>query len=387
MKTIGVFFGSRAPEHDVSIVTGQLIISGLKELGYKVIPVYITKKGEWLIDNKLSAIETFRKGKIDVDKWGNYNLDLDASKEKLVFRKKGVFGKEITVDIVFPAFHGQNGEDGTFQGLCEMLNVPYVGCDTTASAVAMDKILTKLLYVAQKIPTTKFVQVTSKAWEENRSSILKEIKNLKVPLIIKPTRLGSSIGISKATNTKELEFAIEVALHYDPKVVVEEVVENLMDITCCVIGNDDPIPSLLQESVFQSDFFSYEDKYIKEGGAQLGRAQQSLVIPARLDEKTTKEIRAAAIEIYRLIGCSGIARVDFLFDKKAKRWFANEINTLPGTLYHHLWKKSGLEFGELLKRLIGYAEEKFRVKKNITYTFESSILTQASSNKLSLKGV
>lgn len=387
MKTIGVFFGSRAPEHDVSIVTGQLIISGLKELGYKVIPVYITKKGEWLIDNKLSAIETFRKGKIDVGKWANYNLDLDASKEKLVFRKKGVFGKEITVDIVFPAFHGQNGEDGTFQGLCEMLNVPYVGCDTTASAVAMDKILTKLLYVAQKIPTTKFVQVTSKAWEENRSSILKEIKNLKIPLIIKPTRLGSSIGISKATNTKELEFAIEVALHYDPKVVVEEVVENLMDITCCVIGNDDPIPSLLQESVFQSDFFSYEDKYIKEGGAQLGRAQQSLVIPARLDEKTTKEIRAAAIEIYRLIGCSGIARVDFLFDKKAKRWFANEINTLPGTLYHHLWKKSGLEFGELLKRLIGYAEEKFRVKKNITYTFESSILTQASSNKLSLKGV
>ncbi|OGK52831.1 hypothetical protein A2970_01315 [Candidatus Roizmanbacteria bacterium RIFCSPLOWO2_01_FULL_44_13] len=387
MKTIGVFFGSRAPEHDVSIVTGQLIISGLKELGYKVIPVYITKKGEWLIDNKLSAIETFRKGKIDVGKWANYNLDLDASKEKLVFRKKGVFGKEITVDIVFPAFHGQNGEDGTFQGLCEMLNVPYVGCDTTASAVAMDKILTKLLYVAQKIPTTKFVQVTSKAWEENRSSILKEIKNLKIPLIIKPTRLGSSIGISKATNTKELEFAIEVALHYDPKVVVEEVVENLMDITCCVIGNDDLIPSLLQESVFQSDFFSYEDKYIKEGGAQLGRAQQSLVIPARLDEKTTKEIRAAAIEIYRLIGCSGIARVDFLFDKKAKRWFANEINTLPGTLYHHLWKKSGLEFGELLKRLIGYAEEKFRVKKNITYTFESSILTQASSNKLSLKGV
>ena len=387
MKTIGVFFGSRAPEHDVSIVTGQLIISGLKELGYKVIPVYITKKGEWLIDNKLSAIETFRKGKIDVGKWANYNLDLDASKEKLVFRKKGVFGKEITVDIVFPAFHGQNGEDGTFQGLCEMLNVPYVGCDTTASAVAMDKILTKLLYVAQKIPTTKFVQVTSKTWEENRSSILKEIKNLKMPLIIKPTRLGSSIGISKATNTKELEFAIEVALHYDPKVVVEEVVENLMDITCCVIGNDDPIPSLLQESVFQSDFFSYEDKYIKEGGAQLGRAQQSLVIPARLDEKTTKEIRAAAIEIYRLIGCSGIARVDFLFDKKAKKWFANEINTLPGTLYHHLWKKSGLEFGELLKRLIGYAEEKFRVKKNITYTFESSILTQASSNKLSLKGV
>src|SRR3989344_1110536 len=177
MKTIGVFFGSRAPEHDVSIVTGQLIISGLKELGYKVIPVYVTKKGEWLIDNKLSAIETFRKGKIDVGKWANYNLDLDASKEKLVFRKKGVFGKEITVDIVFPAFHGQNGEDGTFQGLCEMLNVPYVGCDVTSSALTMDKVLTKMIYRANNIPTVDFIHFNLNEWRVDKKNIIQQIKS------------------------------------------------------------------------------------------------------------------------------------------------------------------------------------------------------------------
>lgn len=387
MKTIGVFFGSRSPEHDVSIVTGQLIISGLKEMGkYKVVAVYLNKNGDWLIGNELSSMETFKKGKIDEKKFGPYTLDM-AVTGKLVFRKRGVFGNKIEIDVAFPAFHGQNGEDGTFQGLVEMLNVPYVGCDTTSSGISMDKVLTKLSYVALNIPTTAFVHFTSNEWLNEKSVLMKKMKELKMPLIVKPARLGSSIGISKASNVKELEFAIEVALHYDPKVIVEECISDLMDATVCVIGNDTPVPSLIQESVFQSEFFSYEDKYLKDGGAQTGNAQKSIVIPARLDAKTTKEIQNAATRIYSQLGCSGIARVDFLYDKRAKKWFANEINTLPGTLYHHLWKKSGVEFKELLGRLIGYAEEKYRLKKNITYTFESSILTQTSGKKLSLKGI
>lgn len=387
MKTVGVFFGSRSPEHDVSIVTGQLILSGLKESdNYNAVAVYLTKKGEWLIGDELSRIDTFRKGQIDPKKFGTYDLDL-SSDGKLTFRKRGVFGKKIIIDIVFPAFHGQNGEDGTFQGICEMLNVPYVGCDTTSSALSMDKILTKLVYRAQKIPTTEFVHITRRQWSDEQPEIFRQIKKLNMPVIVKPARLGSSIGITKAENMKELEFAVEVAFHYDTKVIVEEAVQNLMDVTCCVIGNDEPTASLLQESVFQSDFFSYEDKYLKDGGAQTGNAQKSIIIPARLDEKTTEEIRNAAIEVYKLIGCSGIARVDFLYDKKSKKWFANEINTLPGTLYHHLWKKTGIEFIELLHKLIGYAEEKYRTKQNITHTFESSILKKTSSTKLSLKGL
>ncbi len=397
MKTIGVFFGSRSPEHDVSIITGQLIISGLKSLPYKVVAVYLDKKGQWFLGEKLSLIKTFTKV-TSIKKLSNYYLDLKESDGKFVFKKKGILGKKISVDIAFPAFHGQNGEDGTFQGLCEMLNVPYVGCDVTSSAITMDKVLTKMIYKANNIPTVDFVFFNLGQWRINKKSILQEIKSLNWPVIIKPARLGSSIGISKVKsrtehssgtgtkNQRDLEFAIEVALHYDEKVIVEKAIENLMDITCCLIGNDNPQPSLLQESVFQSEFFSYEDKYLKGGGAQTGKATKNIVIPARLDTKTTKEIQNAAIYAYQLLGCSGISRVDFLYDKKIKKWYANEVNTLPGTLYHHLWTKSGVPFEKLLEKLIGFAEEKYQKKKQITYTFDSNILKQTSTNKLSLKG-
>lgn len=387
MKTIGVFFGSRSPEHDVSILTGQLIISGLKKCGYNVIPVYIDKKGKWYSDARLSSIKFFTQNQTNLDKkLEAFNIDFNKSSGKIV-KQSGFLKSNAVFDIAFPAFHGQNGEDGTFQGLCEMLNVPYVGCDVTSSALTMDKVLTKMLYKANNIPTVDFVYFNLNEWRISKKSILEKIKLLNLPVIIKPARLGSSIGISKAKNQKDLEFGIEVALHFDEKVIVEKAIENLMDVTCCVIGNDDPTPSLLQESVFESGFFSYEDKYLKGGGAQTGNATQSIIIPARLDKKIAKEIQDAAVAAYKILGCSGIARVDFLYDKKVKKWYANEVNTLPGTLYHHLWKKSGVPFEELLKKLIGFAEEKYQKKKQITYTFNSSILTQASSNKLSLKGV
>ena len=386
-KTVGVFFGSRSPEHDVSIITGQLIISGLKKCGYNVIPVYIDKKGKWYSDPKLASMKFFTQNPSDLNnKLESFNIDFNKSSGKIV-KQSGFLKGNAVLDIAFPAFHGQNGEDGTFQGLCEMLNVPYVGCDVASSAITMDKVLTKMIYKANNIPTVDFVYFNLEQWRINKKKILQQIKSLNWPVIIKPARLGSSIGISKAKNQKDLEFAIEVALHYDEKVIVEKAIENLMDVTCCLIGNESPIPSLLQESVFSSGFFSYEDKYLKGGGAQTGKATKSIIIPARLDTKTTKEIQNAAVKAYLILGCSGIARVDFLYDKTTKKWYANEVNTLPGTLYHHLWKKSGVPFGELLKKLIGFAEEKYQKKKQITYTFDSNILTQASSTKLALKGL
>lgn len=387
MKTIGVFFGSRSPEHDVSIITGQLIISGLKKCGYNVIPVYIDKNGKWYSDARLSSMKFFAQNSGDLGKkLESFNIDFNKSSGKMV-KQTGFLKSNVFFDIAFPAFHGQNGEDGTFQGLCEMLNVPYVGCDVTSSAITMDKVLTKMIYKANNIPTVDFIYFNLNEWRINKKSVIEQIKTLNWPVIIKPARLGSSIGISKAKDQKELEFAIEVALHYDEKVIVEKAIDDLMDVTCCLIGNDDPTPSLLQESVFSSGFFSYEDKYLKGGGAQTGNATQSIIIPARLDKKTTQRIQDAAVKAYKTIGCSGIARVDFLYDKKTGHWYANEVNTLPGTLYHHLWKKSGIEFEDLLQKLIKFAEEKYQAKKQITYTFNSNILTQASSNKLSLKGV
>lgn len=391
MTTIGVFFGSRNPEHDVSIITGQMIMAGLRKLGYEVVPVYLTKSGVWNIGTELGKLKTFTKTGgastlNDVDNW-YLDLELSTKKRKFVFRKKGIIGKNITVDLAFPAFHGQNGEDGTFQGLCELLNVPYVGCDVMSSAITMDKVMTKLLYVAQNIPTTEFVYFTKYDYNVSKANILSGIKEkLLFPVVVKPARLGSSIGIAKAKDQKEMEFAIEVALQYDDKALVEECVEPLMDVTCAILGNNEPAASLLQESVFSSDFFSYDDKYLNDGGAQLGRAKNKLMIPATLDQKTTKAIRDMAVAIYKMVGCSGTARVDFLYNKKTKKYYANEINTLPGTLYHHLWKASGIELPELLTKLVKLAEERYVNKQKITATFESDILKQADSAKLKMKG-
>ena len=385
MKNIGVFFGSGSAEHDISIITAQLIIAGLKGLGYSVTPVYITKDGKWMIGEELGEMKTFTDPKNKVDnhkKLFEYYLDLEESKGKMVFKKKGLGGKSVTVDLAFPALHGTYGEDGTMQGVFEMLGVPYVGCNVTASAVAMDKALTKIVVQSAGIPTTKFVNFYKKDWTENKSEIIAQIKNLKWPVFVKPVHLGSSIGIGKAADEKELENKIEVALFYDDKVLVEEAVENLMDVTCCVIGNDELKASYLQESIYSADMLDFDDKYIKGGGAQTGKSSSGFVIPARLDEATTKNIQEAAKKVYKAIGCSGIARVDFLYNRETKQFFANEVNPLPGTLYHHLWKASGLELDELLKQLIKFAEEKHEQKKEINFTFESSVLTNLGSGKM-----
>ena len=382
-KNIGVFFGSQSPEHDISIITGELIIAGLKGLNYQVTPVYITKAGKFLVGEELGEMKIFTNPnkKLDEKKYGEYYLDLEESVGKMVFKKKGLGGKSISVDLAFPALHGSFGEDGTIQGMFEMLGVPYVGCDVPSSAVAMDRALMKIMMRDTGIPTTKFIWFTKTDWSDKKSEIISQIKNLKWPVFIKPAHLGSSIGIAKVKlpDGKDLENKIEVALHYDNKVVAEEAVENLMDVTCCIIGNENSRASLLQESIYTQDMFDFDDKYLK--GGQLGKGQNSLVIPARLDESTTKQIQDTAIKVYKTLGLSGIARVDFLYNKQTKQFFANEVNPLPGTLYHHLWKASGLEMGQLLKELIKFAEEKHQQKKQITSTFESSVLKNLGGAK------
>lgn len=389
--TIGIFFGGKNTEHDVSIITGELIISGLKELGHTAVPIYISKEGKWYIDEKMDTIEFFKKikGKDGVKGVNEANLVMQEGQNGgAIFKTSGLFPKTYKIDVAFPAIHGLYGEDGTIQGLFELLNIPYIGCDVLSSAIAIDKVWTKLIYQRFNFPTTKFVYFQTNDWLSKKDDILKDIKqNLTWPVFIKPSRLGSSIGMTKAHTDDELEFSVEVALHYDTKVLVEESVEDLMDITVAVLGNDEPQASLIQESAYTKDFFSYEDKYLKEGGAQIGNAEKSIIIPATLDEKTTKEIQDMAIEIYKTVGCSGTARVDFLYDKTFKKYYANEINTLPGTLYHHLWKKSGIELKDLLTKLIDLGVERNKKKNKLTYTFESEILNKANSGKMKLKGV
>ncbi len=386
---IGVFFGGKSPEHDVSIITGELVISELKKMGMHVTPIYIGKNGEWYIDERLGELKFFQSKEKNaaLKNFEKYVLNLKESMGKMVFNKKGLLvTSNIVIDVAFPCFHGSNGEDGTIQGMLEMFNVPYVGCDVASSALAFDKILTKLLYQSLDVPTAKFVYFNGADWKNKKEQLLTEIKTkLHFPLFVKPPRLGSSIGITRAKDEKELEFGIELALHYGEKVLVEDGVENLADITCCVIGNDELTASLVQESVFDSELFNFEEKYLKDGGAQTGNAKNSLIIPARLDAEMTKKVQDMAKEIYKSIGASGIARVDFLFDKKENKLYANEINPLPGTVYHHLWKASGLELNELLEKLLQFAKERYIAKNKITYTFKTDLMEFANSVKLKME--
>ncbi len=390
IKNIGVFFGGKSPEHDISVITGQLIISVLKKMPeYNVIPVYLDKQEKFFIAGDLGSLSFFSVEGYQnkLTKFGAYSLDLDLSKDCLVFSKGNLLSKKtIKIDLVFPAFHGNLGEDGSMQGLLNIFGVPYVGCEVAASGIAMNKILTKIFYQGLGVPTTKFLSYNRSQWEEKKNIILGEIKNnLKWPVFVKPPHLGSSIGITKVTKEPDLEQACEVALHYDDELLVEESVENLVDVTCAVRGYKNPQASLLQESSFNSDLFSYEDKYLNDGGAQLGQADKKIIIPANLDEVTTKNIQEASLKIFQSLGCSGIARFDFLYNSVTKQYFANEINPFPGTLYHHLWQKSGVEIDQLVRGLINDALVRQSEKENSTYSFSSEVLGRLKGLKLARK--
>ncbi len=386
---IGVFFGGKNPEHDVSVITGQLIISGLKKLGHTIVPIYIHTDGGWYIGDTLGELKFYTGGELKLHGLNEFSLDLKASRGRMVFKKNGMFGGTVTIDMAFPALHGQYGEDGTLQGLFEMFDIPYVGCGVAASAVAMDKTMTKLAYEALDVPTTRFDYFGRNSWEkDDKESRLNSLEQkLTYPLFVKPARLGSSIGITKAKSRSELQNALDVAFRYDTKVLVEEAVPHVMDVTCAVLNRSDTVmASKLQESTFAADFLSYDDKYLKEGGTQLGNAKKSVVIPATLDQETTDDIRNTALNIFILLGLSGTARIDFLYDSVSKKWYANEINTMPGTLYHHLWKESGVELSEVLTILIETAEWMHANKKSVTHTFASKLMDLAKSEKLRIKG-
>ncbi len=385
IKNIGVFFGGKSPEHEISIITGQLIISELKKYeSYRIIPIYLDKQERFFIDDSLGSLAFFSQDGYEkkLNSLMSYDLSLKESVNKLVFKSTSIFPKKIVIDLAFPAFHGNLGEDGSVQGLFNIFNIPYVGCDAPASAIAMDKILTKIFYQGLGIKTTKFLSYSLVDWNKNSEIILKEVEtNLRWPVFVKPPHLGSSIGITKVKKIEDLSNAIEVALHYDTKVIIEESVENLMDITCAVIGHKEPVASLIQESSCE-EMFSYDDKYLDEGGAQLGRADSKIFIPARLDQKVSKEIRETSKKIFAALGCSGISRFDFLYNKETKEFFANEINPMPGTLYHHLWQKSGIEISDLINLLINSALEKQEEKDKTVFSFSTTVLSKLKNSKL-----
>lgn len=388
-QTVGVFFGGQSPEHDISIITGSFILSELKKQGVQAVPVYVCPQGNWYSDTALSELKFFQGDFLSqLHTCSAYDLDIPLSKNKIVLSKKSLWGaKKVVIDFVFPAFHGAKGEDGTFQGLCEFFGVEYAGCGVGCSSITIDKSLTKEKFIQEGIKTSQHMSVREVEYLKNKTQIQSTLQSsLVFPIFVKPAKAGSSIGITQVVDehdTMALQKALETAFLYDEEVVVENGVHNVRDLTCSVLSNGKEIwVSEIQESLFEQGFLSYEDKYLKDGGTQRGEATESLQIPANISKKQKEHIQDLSKQIFIAFGANGTLRVDFLMNNSTEEIFANEINTLPGTLYHHLWEKSGKQISEVLYAMILHGKNRSAIKHKTNMRFQSSVLQDANGMKL-----
>lgn len=387
MKTVAVIFGSRSAEHDVSVVTAIASIIKPLELTkkYNVEAIYISKSGAWYWDDRLKDISLFTSGSIDdfINKNQPVSVQFDGG---MTVSKSGLAGRKINkkIDVVFPATHGTFGEDGSLMGLLRMANVAFVGCDMDSSVLAMDKVLSKQIAEANNIPTSKYKYLFKDDFENNVDRSIKNIESsLNYPLFVKPAHLGSSIGISKVKDSAELENAIEVAAHYDNKVLIEEEVHNLIEVTLPIMGNEDMKTGLLERPITSSeDFFNFETKYMsggkkgsgKKGGAKGVHGYSEL--PAKLSPNLEEQAIKVGKGIYKSLGCRGIARVDMLIDQKSERVYFNEVNPLPGDLYRHNWRAAGVSTTDLVSNLVDLAIEAHVSKTKQNTTFSTNYLKQ-----------
>ena len=383
MKTIAVIFGGKSAEHDVSTITAHIpIIDTLQASGqFDIWPVYITKKGAWYCDKAMNDLAFFKRQDYESTLAGKKQIELSL-KDGLTFVWPGLFAKHQKIDIVFPSMHGTYGEDGSLMGLLRMANVPFVGCDMAASAVAMDKVLTKQVVSAEGMPIVPYVWFTKYEWNADRPTLLDRAERLTWPLFVKPVHLGSSIGMAKVKTRSELEQAIEVAFYYDDKVLVEESIENLIEITLPIMGNDEPRVAHPERPLNKTEFFDFKDKYLSGGKKGAGGVNNAYSeIPADISADLSRQIKELGVKVYTTLGCSGTARIDFLIDGNTNKVYVNEVNTLPGSLYHHNWKKAGVSNMDLVMGLVKLAEQRFAARKDQTVTFQSDILQKVGGPK------
>lgn len=362
MLTVGVLFGGRSGEHDVSLCSAASVVAAMDPRKYKVVAIGIDRDGRWYVQERPAIVDDKDFGRIlKLEKKGTWFVNHFEDKNKLVLHNADD-NTTVSVDVVFPAVHGTYCEDGTLQGLLELAMVPYVGADSVGSSVGIDKDITKRLLRDIRIPVVPWKTIFREEWERDSAAVMRSIReDIPLPLFVKPARTGSSVGVKKVKSDADLADAITFAFQYDTRLLIEKGI-NAREIECAVLGNNDPQSSVLGEVKTRHEFYSYESKYIDPEGAEL-------VIPAVLDEETASSIRKSAVEGYRVLCCGGMARVDFFLDKDTGAYYLNEINTLPGftsiSMYPKLWANTGIDYSSLIDRLIDLALERHRARMSI----------------------
>jgi D-alanine-D-alanine ligase len=351
---VAVLFGGRSGEHEVSLVSATSVIENFDKDKYEVVPIGITKEGRWISGKE--SMKLLKAG--DAPKESNAVIppeptDLSKSSKEL--------GQ---IDVVFPVLHGPYGEDGTVQGFLELTNLPYVGCGVLSSAVSMDKVMQKKVIQSEGIKQTPYIWFWSSEWKDRKDEIVSEMK-LNYPVFVKPPNMGSSVGISKASNKDELADAVEEAIQYDRKVIIEQGVKGARELEVAVLGNRDPKASVVGEIISSNEFYDYDAKYVD------GKTDEN--IPAKITDEVSEEIQDMAIKTYKALDGEGMARVDFLLSDTGEVYL-NEMNTIPGftsiSMYPKLWEASGVQYKELLDELISLAMERSEEKKNLKISYQ-----------------
>lgn len=390
MKTnIGVFFGGRSTEHEISVISASQAMHAINRDKYDVTPIYITKQGRFYSGDALFDVSNYR----DIPSllkqcqevylrpvFGDYNVYL---------AKKPFFRSAVltTLNVVIPVLHGSNGEDGIFEGVLETIGIPYAGCNTLSSANGMDKITMKQILQANDVPVVNYTWFTDKQWFAQRGKIVEKIETtLHYPVIVKPANLGSSVGIGRAANREQLIEKIEDAERYSSRIIVEHMVEQLQEINCSVLGDCDEYQmSVLEEPIKSGDILSYEDKYMGGSKGAKGMQASEKRIPADLPDDVTARIKFLAGETFRVLSCHGVSRVDVIVDNADGSIYVNEINTIPGSLSFYLWEATGIGFEELMDRLVKLALRRKRESSQKTVSYDQNIFAMGGGVKGGIK--
>lgn len=388
---IGVIYGGETVEHEVSVISALQAMNNLNEDKYDIVPIYISKDRIWYTGHMLRDIEFYKEFE-DEKKYATKVMLYKKGKTFLLQRTTGIFRKDITdLDVILPVVHGNNVEDGSLAGLLDSIGIPYVGSHVLGGALGQDKVVMKQVMESVNLPIVPYTWFYDSEYLDNKENILKEIKKIGYPVIVKPATLGSSIGIEVVKNEKDIESKIEDAMEYDTKIVVEKVIENLTEVNASVLGNYEyQKVSPLEEVMGEDEILSFADKYLgnakSKGTASKGMASTSRIVPARISEKLTKEIQDTAKQVFKVLNLSGVCRVDFLIDNKENKFYVNEPNTCPGSLSFYLWKEAGMKYSELLDEMVSIAIKEYKHKNQKTMSFKSSIFDGFNGSK-GLKGM
>lgn len=382
--TVGVIFGGRSVEHDVSVVTAHQIMRAFDRERYEVVPIYISRDGKWYTGEPFFDLKNYGDEIVSHGGVTPVVLSPGTQHHGLILNPlAGRLSKSQVkrLDVAFPAVHGTHGEDGTLQGLLELADIPYVGCMTLASAVANDKITTKAVLRQHQIPVVDDISFSRAEWLDDPDTIIERIISaLGYPVFIKPATTGSSIGIGRADNEQLLRASIDVAAHFDRRILVERAVSDHIEINCAVMGNGNNIrPSVLEQPVSWDEYLTYEEKYLR--GSE-GMKSAERIIPAPISDNLTQRIQDLAVEAFKVIDGYGTARIDFFVQPDEETVYLGEINTMPGSLAFYLWQESGISMSELVHQLVELAREAHADKRRNSYDYRTDLINMTQMRGL-----